>query len=84
MDIICPRCGEPWEIDSLHDYAEETGTTFAAVSKTFRVKGCGTALAEWQGGPCERTEGSEVRSALADLLGDDIDGYASLCEDFGL
>lgn len=23
MDIYCPVCGEPWEIDSLHDIASE-------------------------------------------------------------
>lgn len=23
MDIYCPRCGEPWEHDSLHDVASE-------------------------------------------------------------
>lgn len=22
MDLYCPRCGEPWEIDSLHEEAE--------------------------------------------------------------
>jgi hypothetical protein len=23
MDIICPKCGEPWDHDSLHDVAQE-------------------------------------------------------------
>lgn len=23
MDIICPKCGEPWDHDSLHDVASE-------------------------------------------------------------
>lgn len=22
MDLYCPRCGEPWDIDSLHEEAE--------------------------------------------------------------
>lgn len=22
MDLICPRCGEPWDIDCLHEEAE--------------------------------------------------------------
>lgn len=22
MDIYCPRCGEPWDLDSLHDEAQ--------------------------------------------------------------
>lgn len=83
MDILCPKCAEPWEIDSLHDYAEETGVTFSVVSRTFRTKGCGEAFAEWTT-RCERRAGHEARGVLADLLGDDIDGYAALCEDFGL
>jgi len=24
MDIYCKRCGEPWEIDSLHDVADSS------------------------------------------------------------
>lgn len=23
MDIYCPKCGEPWEMDSLHEEAQE-------------------------------------------------------------
>lgn len=83
MDILCPKCGEPWEMDTLHDYADEAGTTYAVVSRTFRRKGCGEAFQMWEV-TCEKRAGSEARSALADLLGDDIDGYAALCEDFGL
>lgn len=85
MDIICPKCGEPWEIDTLHDYADEVGSTFTEVSRQFRTKGCGVAFSEWGvGGACYADERAGMRSALADILGDDIDGYASLCEDFRL
>jgi hypothetical protein len=82
MDILCPKCAEPWDIDELHDYAEEGGTIFSDVYKAFRTKGCAVAFGDPV--PCSRTEGSEARSVLADLLGDDVDGYASLLEDFGL
>lgn len=83
MDIICPKCGEPWEIDTLHDYADEVGSTYREISRQFRTKGCGEAFPTW-GIACHADERSEIRTALADILGDDIDGYASLCEDFRL
>lgn len=83
MDIICPKCGEPWEIDTLHDYADEVGETYRGVSRKFRQEGCGKAFSEWRI-TCHADEKAGVRLALADILGDDIDGYASLCEDFRL
>lgn len=83
MDLICPKCGEPWEFDTLHDYAEEQGTTYAEVAKVFRRKGCGEAFTAWTV-TCHADERYAMRSVLADLLGDDMDGYASLCEDFRL
>ena len=83
MDIKCPKCREPWDNDTIHDYADEIGSTYAEVSKLFRTKGCGVAFDEW-GITCEKAEGSETLSVLADLLGDDIDGYASMVEDLGL
>lgn len=82
MDIICPRCAEPWEIDSLHEYADEQGTTFREVSKAFRTKGCGVAFEAWGIGTCVADANAGMRFVLADLLGEDIDGYAALMEDF--
>lgn len=82
MDIICPRCAEPWEIDTLHEYADEYGITFREVSKAFRTKGCGEAFAEWGIDSCVADANAGMRFVLADLLGEDIDGYAALMEDF--
>jgi hypothetical protein len=28
MDIYCPKCGEPWEIDSLHERINELNSQF--------------------------------------------------------
>jgi predicted nucleic acid-binding Zn ribbon protein len=28
MDINCPKCGEAWDMDELHDIAEENDTVF--------------------------------------------------------
>jgi len=91
MDIICPNCCEPWEIDTLHEYAQEAaemfprlGVTFETVRARFMSQGCGSAFDGWKV-TCERdTSGrASVFAGLADILGDDVDGYASFCEDFG-
>lgn len=92
MDIHCPTCAEPYEIDYLHDVASGLGTTdapatFASVYADFRRRGC-LALGERHGTVLpmddEARYRADARSMLADLLGDDVDGYASDVEDFGL
>jgi hypothetical protein len=43
MDIYCPRCGEPWDIDSLHGIEDdETGESLAydEVARRFARYGC--------------------------------------------
>jgi len=83
MDIKCPFCREPWDNDSIHDYAGEVDSTYAEVSKLFRTKGCGVAFSEW-GITCKKSARNGDLLALAELLGDDLDGYASMVEDLGL
>jgi hypothetical protein len=96
MEIYCPKCGEPWDIDSLHDvedpdYAkvdEFRGTqhflTFTEAYHLFRSKGCGEVF----GTRCEPPvdEESKFRSHLSaelmSLYGDDVDGVAADLEDF--
>lgn len=82
MDLICPICAEPWEFDTLHDYADEVGTTYKEVAKEFRTKGCGVAFVEWGITSCVADGRASTRLMLADLLGDDMDGYAAMMEDF--
>lgn len=81
MDTYCHRCGEPWEIDTFHEVAAELGTTFDKVLALFQQKGCAVITAA---GPCENTAGlrGEAVSMLNELLGDDIDGIASMMDDF--
>ena len=91
MDIICPVCCEPWEIDTLHEYVREAsemfprdGYTFEMVRARFMSQGCGAAFAGWKVACDPDTSGrASVFAGLADILGDDVDGYASFCEDFG-
>jgi len=88
MDIYCPRCGEPWDHDTLHEevgarVSEGRKASYATVAAEFRRRGC-EAL-ESYGAPCN-PEGigsgyAEAASALYDLLGDDMDGAAAMFED---
>ena len=84
MDIKCHRCGEPWELDTFHDVAAEQGITFDAAMRRFRREGCaGTGWIE----PCGRTYDPAKSMALVelgDMLGDDVDGFAAMIEDFAL
>ena len=86
MDIYCHRCGEPWEIDTFHDIADERGETYAVVMSAFQREGCGAT--GWVAA-CERATGDGARmrgdlsAALADMLGDDVDGIAAMMEDLG-
>jgi hypothetical protein len=85
MDIYCPKCGEPVEIDSLHDYAEDAGSTFDQVLKTFKKDGCGVAFDDW-GFTCvpdpSNAQRASMSSMLFDILGDDVDGIASTIQDW--
>ncbi|MCZ2109614.1 MAG: hypothetical protein LC118_08615 [Dehalococcoidia bacterium] len=76
MDIYCPVCGEPWEMDSLHDVP---GTNYATARKRFAREGCALFETSHNDPPDSETA---VRSGVCfELLGDDIDGIASLMEE---
>ena len=97
MDIRCQKCGEPWDMDSLHEEAnarwpdkpwkkhgkhdqdEYERRYYNVVRREFYAKGC-DAL----GGHCAGTKAHPGIRALYEMLGDDIDGAASLMEDHDL
>ena len=85
MDIYCTTCGEPWDIASLHDAVDEgNAEDYQDARMIFFGSGCGTLF---NNRPCERPETggpaamrANVTAALADVLGDDLDGIASELE----
>lgn len=84
MDIYCITCGEPWEIDVLHETAEEKGNSFKEVLHDFYSRGCNAVDGRSKEGNCNDDPISEAplyMSALIDILGDDVDGIASGMED---
>lgn len=86
MDIYCPKCGEPWDPDEAHEQAADTGSTYTKVMRDFAVRGCRAF-----GGRCSAPDGTpdatfgmtraEASGALFELLGDDVDGVASMLDD---
>lgn len=87
MDIYCPVCGEPWELECFHDVADEKQIAFSQACRDFRRDGC--VSTGWVR-KCERPSFEDAWSrAMADaaatlfeVLGDDVDGVASMLEDF--
>ena len=82
MDILCPKCGEPWEIDSIHDRVDELNADgdpapgFRSVYRDFVRRGC------WAlGKPCGDGKASPGIALCYELNGDDVDGAAASFED---
>ncbi len=79
-DVYCSKCNEPVDVFEFHDVAEEQNKTYSEVSAAFRNSGC-SALGWSCSNNISADRGMKL-DALYDLLGDDIDGAASLIEDF--
>ena len=78
MDIYCRKCGEPWDTYSLHDEAEESGRPYSAVKEDFMRNGCSALF----GARCSSNEARPEIAMAYELLGDDLDGAASILEDY--
>jgi hypothetical protein len=82
MDVYCRNCGEPWENETLHEVAEEMGKTYSQVAKAFSTKGCKAFDgSDYETSHCTADSRANARGAIADLLGDDMDGMSAMLED---
>ena len=97
MDMKCFNCGEPWDWWYLRedviaspdgrdlypsikkDGGEVDGFTFSSGPYVQRCPACPKGETEYS-----RSEESFLLAGLADILGDDIDGFMAEAEDFGL
>ena len=94
MDTYCSRCGEPFDIGEFA-YMERFDAEEA--TKIFRLYGCGVmwkmemnkemTLEEALEFKCkprntQMKHTADIASALGDILGDDIDGLASLMDGY--
>jgi len=47
MDMYCKHCGEPWEIETLHDVVEEgAAKNYQQAARLFAKLGCGIMMVE--------------------------------------
>ena len=72
MDLMCANCGEVWDTDTvLHDEPWNFERRGGLISKCPCCEECG---------PRDNPD-RPLLEALADIMGDDIDGYAAELED---
>ena len=69
MDIRCPVCAEPWDMDELHNVP---GMSFHQAWRDFVIRGCVTL-----GSSHDDYQASPLIADILWLLGDDVDGAAS-------
>jgi len=79
MDLVCTRCGEPWDMHHvLHD---EPAAFRRKGSVIRRCPACPPQMPDLC--RADRARLDAIR-ALGELLGDDVDALAAVLEDFDL
>ena len=79
MDLICLTCSEPFDMDYvLHEAPEDFHRKGAVITACPHCKGEKQPLS-----PSVQERLDEIK-VLAQLMGNDIDGFATTLEDFGL
>lgn len=87
MDVYCPKCSEPFDPDEFHGWE---GRDYETNRRLFFSQGCEGMGMRCSDSPPQTVAGEpdgftkgEACAALAELLGDDVDGIASTMDDFG-
>lgn len=79
MDLVCTRCGEPWDMHHvLHDEPEDFERHGGVILQ------CPSCPKEAPKLSDEERKRLETIRTLGELLGDDIDAFAAELEDFDL
>jgi hypothetical protein len=79
MDILCAKCGEPWDLYTvLHDDPENFERRGSLILACPSCNGKRPKMSH------EREEFLRQVAQLAQLCGTDIDGFAGMLEDFGM
>ena len=79
MDVVCTKCGEPWDLDHvLHEEPENFDRQGAL------IKSCPCCQGEQVKLSKEEKERLAIIQEIAWIFGDDIDGFAAELEDLGV
>jgi hypothetical protein len=86
MDIYCQRCDEPWEVYYVeHDMDIEDagkGRNGMTPKEMFKA-GVGCPCCDWGNkAPEKQSLRGQAMSLMSEMLGDDVDGMASMMDDF--
>ena len=79
MNIYCLNCGESWDVCHVSDCRAEFDFSEKGTGK---IVGCPCCLGKPQNLTQKEKQVLEAKSIVADLLGDDVDGLASMYDDF--
>ena len=85
MDLYCPLCAEPIDMDYIHDVVDDrrstgdTVATFDTVYRSFIRRGC--PAVDMTCNDTTDTETTETIRMIYDILGSDPDGAASMMDD---
>lgn len=76
MDVYCPKCGEPYDLDHVqHDMTREERRDFWA------GRGCCARCKKTDIAEKDRPDRAVATGMLRSLLGSDVDGIAAMLED---
>jgi hypothetical protein len=78
MDIYCQHCGEPY--DACYVGSDMDHETPNGKAKFLNGEGC--PCCDWGQGEAEDSLKTDAMALMADMLGGDIDGMASIMDDF--
>lgn len=83
MDIKCTNCGEPWDawelVDEGREACEADGFTFG--QNVYVIYSCPACKGQVELSDQNSSFRRMATNALADVLGDDMDGLASELDD---
>ena len=71
MDIYCSKCGEPWDVYTLNEYE--------VTMESFSTNGCRAFGVKCNENTIDKK--NSLYSEIYDILGDDVDGAASIIDD---
>jgi hypothetical protein len=79
MDLYCQKCDEPWDLHHVEHDMDQDDENGKARFKA----GEGCPCCDWgKSAPEQQSLKGMAMGMMADILGDDVDGMASMMDDF--